>query len=699
MVIDFVRVKKWEDVILRNSQNPNLTFKEKSFLFVDNSFFSIFSYKLKQGNAKTVFQNPFSLIISEKAAKKYFGIDNPIGKTLVCDSKHTYTITGIMENIPSNSSMNFDFVTSMETFPKLGASEKSVWEKAGSFPTYLLLKSEKNVSELEKSIVAIDKKDDAKYALSQYSSQHLGGGFRNNINARFVYIFSGIALLILFLALFNYMSLTTARATTRAKEVGIRKVVGVGRLGLIQQFYTESVLICSLSFALAFVLVKLLIQSFYDFLGVQIDASFLSNPTTLAVIGSLFLISAFIAGSYPALVLSKFIPIEVLKGKFTSGQGGSRIRKGITVFQFMVSVGLIICVIVTQKQLNYLKNKDLGFSQSQVLAVPTEGSMNKNFLNFKNDVRQLVGVQSITSATTPFYKGCNAFFTKSLKSKQDLTLYSMTADQDFFKTVGLQWASVPTNENNLARKLIINETAAQKLELETNSVGQVIDFFDSKMEVGGILKDFHFTGLKEQIQPLMISVYPETLINFEAEAGGNPTLYVRFEASSDITKNVATVKKIYDQYHPEAPFEYYFLDEAFNETFAAETRLSTIFSVFTAFAIFIACMGLFGLIAFAAETRTKEIGIRKVLGASVGQIVVLLSKDFIKLIIIAFAIAAPLAGYVMHKWLQDFAFHMTISWWIFALAGCLTVLIALLTVSFQAIKAAVANPVKSLRTE
>lgn len=699
MVIDFVRVKKWEDVILRNSQNPNLTFKEKSFLFVDNSFFSIFSYKLKQGNAKTVFQNPFSLIISEKMAKKYFGLDNPIGKTLVCDSKHTYTITGIMENIPSNSSMNFDFVTSMETFPKLGASEKSVWEKAGSFPTYLLLKSEKNVSELEKRIVAIDKKNDAKYALSQYSSQHLGGGFTNNINARFVYIFSVIALLILFLALFNYMSLTTARATTRAKEVGIRKVLGVGRLGLIQQFYTESVLVCSLAFALAFVLVKLLIQSFYDFLGVQIDASFLSSPITITVIGSLFLISAFIASSYPALVLSKFVPIEVLKGKLTSGKGGSRIRKGITVFQFMVSVGLIICVIVTQKQLNYLKSKDLGFSQSQVLAVPTEGSMNKNFLSFKNDVRQLAGVKSITSATTPFYKGYNAWFTQSAKTKQDITLFSMTADENFFETVDLQWAVAPINKGNLDKKLFINESAVKQLELENSPIGQFIDLGEKKSEVGGILKDFHFTGLREQIQPLAISVYPETMIDFEKESMGSPTMYVRFEANSDIPKSVAAVKKIYDQYHPKAPFEYYFLDEAFNETFAAETRLSTIFSVFTAFAIFIACMGLFGFIAFAAETRTKEIGIRKVLGASVGQIVVLLSKDFIKLIIIAFAIAAPLAGYVMHKWLQDFAFHMTISWWIFALAGCLTVFIALLTVSFQAIKAAMANPVKSLRTE
>jgi putative ABC transport system permease protein len=697
-VLDYVRIKNIRDVVLKNSQNPEFKFKEKSFVFADKSLFTVFTYTLKQGDIKTALENPFSLIISEKAAKKYFGNDNPIGKTLVCDAKHTYNITGIMNNVPSNSSMTFDFVTSLETYPKLGPDEKDVWEHAGAFRTYLLLNDESKLSELQKNITDLDKKEGSTYALTQYSSQHLSGGFRNNTNARFVYIFSGIALMILFLALFNYMSLTTARATTRAKEVGIRKVVGVSRLGLIQQFYIESILVCSLAFGLAFILIQLLLQPFYNLLGIQIDTSFLSNPTTLAVIGGLFLFSAFIAGSYPALMLSKFIPIEVLKGKFTSGQGGSRIRKGITVFQFMVSVGLIICVIVTQKQLNYLKTKDLGFSQSQVLAVPTEGSMNKNFLSFKNDIRQLAGVQSITSATTPFYKGYNAWFTNSNKSKKEVMLFSMTADENFFKTVGLQWANAPISMGNLDKKVFINESAAKQLELEKDLFGQFVSLGKNQTEVGGILKDFHFTGLREQIQPLAIRVYPESLIDFEKE-GRNPTLYVRFEANSDITANVATVKKFYDTYKAESPFEYYFLDEAFNETFAAETRLSTIFSVFTAFAIFIACMGLFGLIAFAAETRTKEIGIRKVLGASVGQIVVLLSKDFIKLIIVAFAIAAPLAGYVMNKWLQDFAFHINISWWIFALAGCLTVLIALLTVSFQAVKAAVANPVKSLRTE
>jgi putative ABC transport system permease protein len=359
---------------------------------------------------------------------------------------------------------------------------------------------------------------------------------------------------------------------------------------------------------------------------------------------------------------------------------------------------LIICVIVTQKQLNYLKTKDLGFSQSQVLAVPTEGSMTKNFLSFKNDIRQLTGVKSITSATTPFYKGYNAWFTESNKSKKEVMLFSMTADENFFKTVGLQWTNAPINMKNLDKKVFINESAAKQLEFEQNLAGQFIDLGKNKTEVGGILKDFHFTGLKEQIQPLAIGIYPESQIDFEKE-GRNPTLYVRFEANSDITNSVAKVKSFYEKYQTESPFEYYFLDEAFNETFAAETRLSTIFSVFTAFAIFIACMGLFGLVAFAAETRIKEIGIRKVLGASVSQIVLLLSKDFIKLILIAFAIAAPLAGYVMNKWLQDFTYRIDLNGWMFALAGVSTLMIAFLTVSFQAIKAAVANPVKSLRTE
>jgi putative ABC transport system permease protein len=702
-VLDFVRIKGIEGSVFKNPQNPAQKFKEERFAFADASFFSVFSFKLKEGNAKTILRNPFSLVISEKAAKKYFGNENPIGKTLLCDAKYLYTITGIMEDVPSNSSMSQDFVTSLETYPKLGVEQKNTWEKAGAFETYLLLNSEQSVAKVTKGILKTVKKtgvfdEKATYILNQFSSQHLGGGFTANINTRYVYIFAGIALLILFLALFNYMSLTTARATTRAKEVGIRKVVGAGRSGLIQQFYIESILICSLAFGLAFLMIELLLQPFYDLLGVQIDASFLSNPLFLLVIAGLFLCSAFVAGSYPALLLSRFIPIEVIKGKFTSGQGGASVRKGITVFQFTVSVVLIVCAIVSQKQLNYMKNKDLGFTKDQVLVVSIDNSMAKTYLNLKNDIKQMTGVKAVTSVMNPLFKGCNAWFTNSMKSKKEVMLFYIGTDNTFFKTVDLQWAIPPTNLANFKNKVFVNEEAAKQLELGKNPIGQFMNLANAKREVAGVLKNFNFDQLQSEVGPLMINVYGENSTDW-AIAGGETSLYIRLESNAAITEKVSTIKYLYEKYQAEKPFDYYFLDEAFNQTFSTEMRLSQMFSLFTAFAIFIACMGLFGLVAFAAETRTKEIGIRKVLGASVSNIVTLLSKDFVKLILISMVVAFPIAYWAMNKWLQAFAYRIEINWVIFAISGFCTLLIALLTVSYQAIKAAIANPVKSLRTE
>ena len=704
-VIDYVRTIGGGNAIFFNPKNPTQKFKEDNFDFVDNSFFSVFSFQMKEGNSKVALKEPFSLVISEKIAKKYFGNENPIGKILISNSKENYTITGILKEMPSNSSMSFNIISSIETYPLLGKSQKETWESGGAFETYFLLNSENSVKKVVANIKVSGKKtgafdEKATYSLNQYSSQHLGGGFNNNQNARYVYIFSGIAILILFLALFNYMSLTTARATTRAKEVGIRKVVGADRNGLVKQFYIESILVCSISFGLAFIFIELLLQPFYNLLEVQIDSSFLTNPLFLLAVVGLFIFSAFVSGSYPALLLSKFIPIEVIKGKFTSGQGGSSVRKGITIFQFTVSVILIVCVIVTQRQINYMKNKDLGFTKDQVLAIDVDSSIAKNYISLKNDIRQLTGVKAITSVTTPFFKGYNAWFVKSQKSKKDVMLYSMVADENFFKTVDLQWIKTPINMKNLTKKLFINEEAVKQLELSKNKdvIGQSVTLWENKYEIGGVLKDFNFAGLKEKIGPLNISIYKEGSTDWIMPSG-YPTIYVRLDPKSEISEKVSTIKYLYEKYHSANPFTYYFLDDSFNKTFSTEMRLSKMFSLFTGFAIFIACMGLFGLVAFAAETRTKEIGIRKVLGASVSNIVSLLSRDFVKLILVSFVIAFPIAWWAMSKWLEAFAYRINIEWNIFAIAGVFTLLIALLTVSYQAIKAAVANPVKSLRTE
>lgn len=702
-VLDFVRIVDLGEVVFKNQKKTDHTFKEKTMLFTDSSFFNVFSYALKTGDVPSLFKNPFSVVISEQAAKKYFGYDNPIGKALVCNGKYLFTVSGVMQNVPSNSTMQFDFISDLHTYVRLGEDEKNKWDKAAAFQTYLLIHEHRDIAKIEKSIASTGKVTGAfdtaaVYSLQSYVSQHLGGGYAGNVNARYVYTFSAIGLIILILALFNYMSLMTARSTTRAKEVGVRKVIGSNRGRLILQFYVESFLVCALAFAVAFVLIHLYRPFFNTITGLQIDFTVNSVWKMVCMMLILFIVSAVFVASYPAQLLSRFIPIEVLKGKYTSGQGGAIIRKGITVFQFTASAILIICVILSQMQLRYMKHKDLGFDQSHILALPIDESMSQNFVSIKNELGQLSGVTGITSATTPIFKGYNAWFTQSLKSKKNVFMYSITADENFFKTIDLQWAKAPLNYNGIANKIYINESAQKQLEWDANETDQLVELGNVKYEIGGVLKDFHFTGLKEIIQPLSISIYPESSIDW-ARQGGSSTIYLTFEANTDMEAIVKNIRSYYEKYSGNKPFEYYFLNEAFNETFKAEARLSTLFSVFMFFAIFIACIGLFGLVSFAAETRTKEIGIRKVLGASVSSIFRLLSKDFLILICISVLIASPIAYYFMNKWLLHFAYRISISWWVFALTAIIALSIAFMTVSMQAIKAALANPIKSLRRE
>jgi putative ABC transport system permease protein len=698
---DFARTKDIGEVIFKNPSEPTQIISESGITFADASYLSIFSFPLKVGDKNLALKNPFSMVISEEMADKYFYNQNPIGKTLLVNGKHIFSITGVLKNTPSNSSIKHFFLASLETFPKMSKENQEITDKAGAFNTYFLLKSEQSVSRVEQFIKKNEKLSgvfdtNAKYSLAQVSSTHLSGGFSHNINARYVYIFSAIALLILFLALFNYTSLTTARATLRSKEVGIRKVVGAGRSGLIRQFYVESIFLCFIAFGLAFLFLELLKPFFFNLIEVQIDESFTSSFYFLVVIAVLFITITLLAGSYPALLLSRFLPVEVIKGKFTSGQGGATVRKLFIVSQFTVSVVLMICTFIIVKQTKYMKSMDLGFVKDQVLAIPLDVSLGNHYQNIKNEIKTMSGVKALTSTTIPFYRGYSTWFTQSLKSKKEVMLAFINTDADFFSTIELKWLKPPTDKLKKGQ-IYINETAAQQLEIDKEFTGKSVDLGNTKREVGGILKDFHYSNVQSKIAPLMINVY-----NTDAKdwmQGGSPTLYVRFEDKIDLQEKIANIKYIFGKFPTQKPFEYYFLDDEFNKTFSNELRLSDMLMWFTSLAIFIACLGLFGLVAFTAETRTKEIGIRKVLGASVVSITALLSKDFLKLVLIAIVIASPIAYYFMQKWLQDFAYRIEISWWIFAVAGAISLLIALLTVSYQAIKAALMNPVKSLRTE
>lgn len=697
---DFVLISKIDNPTFKNGSHPEIKFKEEKLAFADPAFFNIFSFKTLEGNFNTALKNPFSLVLSEKVAKKYFGNENPIGKTLLLEGKKPFIVTGVFAQMPSNSTFQFEVITSMATYPKLDEERQYIWEKAGSFETFILLNQQASVAKVEKSIAQVGKltgffDETSKYSLEQFDKIHNGSSFSGHQNTKFAYIFSGVAILILILALFNYMSLTTARATIRAKEVGVRKVVGAERLGLVKQFYIEAFVYCFFSFVLAFLLLELLRQPFYDILGLQVDTIFIKSPLFMGIIATIFTLSVLLSGSYTSLFLSKFNPIEVLKGKFSSQQNGAVIRKGFLIFQFSVSVVLIICTMVVQKQLDFMRNMDLGLTKDQVLVIPVEESPASKIATLKNDLKQIAGIKNVSHVSTPLYKGVNSWFTKSLVSKKEVTLFSIDSDENFFKTVDLKWKNPPIDSKNLDSKIYLNEIAAEQLELGKNPVGKSVFLFGSKPSiVGGIMKDFHFTGVKSKIEPLMISISApkatETLYG---------SIYLRLDSKVDVQAKVAQVQQLYEKYPSEKPFEFYFLDEAFQKTFSDEIRMSKMFFSFTSIAILIACLGLFGLITFLAEQKDKEIGIRKVLGASVKNIVFLLSKDFLGLVLLANLIAIPLAWWAMQKWLQDFVFRISLTSEIFLLASLTSIVLAFVTVSYQAVKSAVANPIKSLRNE
>jgi putative ABC transport system permease protein len=609
-------------------------------------------------------------------------------------------ITGVAENPPSNSTFNFDFVASSVTIPQLSENDKNQWENAGIFNTYLLLDDEKSSGKVAKSIVAIGTKtgffgENWTYKLEQFATIHLGNNFSDSGNTRLIYIFLGIAIMILFLALFNYMSLTTARSTLRAKEVGIRKVSGAARGGLIRQFYVESVLVCLIAFLLGFVFMELLRDPFYQLLNLRIDASFLVSPQFAGILAGLLLLSAFIAGSYPALILSGFAPIEVLKGKFSSQQKGAGVRKGFMVFQFTVSIALIVSTFIVKDQLSFMQNKKLGLNKDQIISVPLSETVGKNYFALRNEISKQSGINDVTVTSTQLFKGYNMYFAKNFTNAKDVGLLSMNVDQNFIKTFDIRWKTKPQTDSwKNGRVVLLNETAVKDLGFKGEPVGQKL----LGEEVSGIIKDITITNVQSKTEPMAFFVVSDTT-NMLGRQGSAGILYARVDPKADIQGKVDKLEQIYKKYEIAKPFEYYFLDDAFNETFKTEIRMSKMFSVFTAFAIFIACMGLFGLVTFTAETKTKEIGIRKVLGATVTNLVFLLSRDFLKLVLIANGLAFPLAWYMMDKWLQDFTYKTQISWTVFAISGVIAVLIALFTVSFQSIRAALMNPVKSLKSE
>ncbi|WP_149240017.1 ABC transporter permease [Dyadobacter sp. 32] len=686
----------------------DIKFQEEKTIFADSSLFEVFDLKLIKGNPRTALKDQFSLVFTEKAAKKYFGDRDPIGQTLLLSGEgFPAVVTGVMKDIPENSQIKGDMFVSMSTLTE--KFNKGLDEQWGNFgaTSYLLLTSETSGKALEKKLPAFLKNRAGKLMtemnmhytlfLEPLRDVHLLStrGSEDSGSMNNVYVFSLVAIFILLIACINFVNLTTARSVERAKEVGVRKVVGAPRSLLARQFISESILLCLIAFVFAVALSAALIPLFNNLSGKIISTGILSN---LPFVGALFIAAVVIgilAGSYPAMVLSSFEPVVVLKGRFTTSVKGILLRKGLVTIQFGISIALIIATMVVFNQMNFMRNRDLGFSKDQMMIVNSEGDPKREA--FKESLRGISGIKS-TAASSSVPGGGNPGAYSEIENKSgDLQIANLDlyfVDFDYIPQFNLEMAAGrPFSRDfgtDTTQAMVINEAASKLFGYNSpeQAIGRRFKQWGREGKIVGVIKDFHFRSLQEKIKPLTMRIEPRSsdLVSIKID-GGN------------IKATIAAVESKWKATMPDRPFSYYFMDEFFDRQYRSEERFEKLFFNFAILAIFISCLGLLGLASYSTMQRTKEIGVRKVMGASVGSIVGLLSKDFLKLVLLAFLIASPIAYYGMHQWLQSFAYRTDIQWWVFLSAAALSTTIAFATVSFQSIKAALMNPVKSLRSE
>ena len=699
------------------------SFYETGGYYVDSSFFEIFTYDFIAGDPKTALNQPNTAVLSEEVAQKIFGTSDPIGKIFRTKSSMgdlDYQVTGVFKNPKQASHINARFFMSIYT-GGLGEFITNVTDMAGNnfIQTYLRLKPGTSAAVLESKFPQFVEKYMSKdlkaagFEKKQYLTSVPDIHLRSDSdsftlsqpgNINYVYILASIALLTLIIACINFMNLSTARSGTRATEVGIRKVMGAEKQNLIRQFIGESILLSLLSFLFAVVIVELFLPTFNSLTNKEL--SLLVKPQELLWFLGIALLTGLLAGSYPALYLSSFNPTKVLKGKLVNSLSAVALRRGLVIFQFIISICLITSSLFISQQMRFLQTQSLGFQKEQQLVIPLRSLDSKrNFPALKNELLQNPQIRATTAATT--YPG--------IFPANDISLYKQGqtvdngkivrinyVDEDFQETLGMEIIAGRFFSKDFpadtARRLVVNEATLRAVGFESpeTAVDQPV-FFDwqgeqLRFEIVGVVKDFHFESLHKEIMP-----YALQLFNYEITPP--PSYLVARMGTNKISETLASIEQTWKSLHPSQPFEYSFLDEDFQRNYEAEGRIHSIIRYFTIIAIFISCLGLFGLAAFTAERRTKEIGIRKVLGASVGSIVTLLSKEFLLLVGIAFLIATPVAWYAANRWLEGFAYRIPVQWWVFAIAGVLALAIALFTISFQAIRAAVANPVNSLKTE
>ena len=710
----YVKLMKTDPMVVTRGTDR---FKVEKPFYAGAEFFNVFSYPLRSGDPRTALAEPGTVVISEAIADKYFPGQDPLGKTLRFNEKLDYRITGVLEELPANTHLKFDALISFATFVDMVGPDNNpdkAWQWDGCL-TYVLLRPGTDPKALEAKFPKVvdqlageeHKKYNsaAVYLLQPLRDIHLYSHYmleaEANGDGNAVYLLLGIAFFIVVIAWVNYVNLATARAINRAKEVGIRKVVGSYREQLVKQFMLESALLNALAVGLALVLVLAALPFFNRLSGQQMGFSLLGSPAFWGALAALYVTGTLLSGLYPAVVLSSFMPVTVLKGKLSTSRRGVALRKGLVVFQFAASLFLLVGTFTVFRQIQYMRSQNLGIQIDQTLVINSLIVRDSTFLTrldaFKDEVRQLPGVRRIAVSTSipGQATGWNAggIRLKGTDEKQGKQYRVIGMDYDFLDAYGIKLLAGRKFSKAFGtdpQSVIFNKMAAQQLGFDKPeaALGREIEFWGNQYTIVGVADNHHQQSLRDAYEPLIFRMIPDASNYFS----------VKLE-TSQLPATIAGLQKGWNQFFPGNPFEYFFLDDHFEDQYQADRRFGQVFGLFTSLAILVACLGLFGLASFTTMQRTKEIGVRKVLGASVRQILQLLYKDFALLVVLAFVVAVPMAWYATHRWLQTYAFRIEPEWWLYALPFGLVLLVALLTVSYQTLKAALANPVTSLRSE
>nr|WP_321353983.1 ABC transporter permease [uncultured Draconibacterium sp.] len=714
-VEEAVRISQyWEPVM----QYKDKVFNETKWCFADDNFFKIFSTSFIYGDPNTALVEPYTVVLTESTAKRYFGNENPLGKTLTRKYNYDWTVTGVIKDFPENSHIKPDFLGSIKSRPYNNGAN---WLNNMLY-TYVLLKEGASNSEVDSKLEDVVKKyvgpfmaQDRGESLEEFAAKgnqymyytqpltdiHLNteviAGPELSVSTSYLIIFSLIAVFILVIACINYMNMSTAQSANRAKEVGLKKSMGSNRNKLVLQFLSESVFVTLIALALAIVLIKLLLPAFNNLVDKQLVFSLASNLFTIPLLLLFGVVAGVVAGSYPAFFLASFNPLKVINGIHKSEGSHGNLRSGLVVFQLIVTIVLFSGTFFISKQLNFLQKQELGFNKENLVIVKNAAYLWNNKPSFKNELLEQPGILEVSNSLyIPGRSKSNNTFFHELPTEASL-LSQLWVDEDFLKAYEielLQGRFFGKGDPSNAKSIVLSEKALKELNIQ-DPIGKKLykrqKTEETTFTIIGIIKDFHLNSLHQEIWPLVLFDDDDML----KRAGE----YFSVRISGNIQENLKKIEQTWNKYADGQPLDYVFFDEDFGRLYATDVQIRKIVSIFSALAIFIACLGLLALAAFVAEQRTKEIGIRKVNGARVCQILYLLNQNFVKWVAIAFGVATPIAYYAMHKWLENFAYKTTLSWWIFAIAGLLALGIAMLTVSWQSWRAATRNPVEALRYE